>query len=101
MPNTNPNVMEASEQFDDWPELVEGKKTQVIVCGIYPKAGGEPVQLYWRGEFDEVAKAQYWASRKEREFKRRGFMGATSVYWQHGMSEQEAVDRIKREVAAR
>lgn len=95
---TDGNV-ELSAGFSDWPALEPGKPTRVVACGLYPKSGGEAVQPYWNGEFDDLSRAQYWGAKKEREFKSRKFGGVSTVYWQHDITLQQAVDRVRQEIS--
>jgi hypothetical protein len=84
---------EAAGDFEEWPKNVPGKPTQVAVFGMYHNDRGKLCEILWTGKFPDLDKAMYWGAKKELEaIKRRGWMIASRVLWQHDLSPEQAVD---------
>ena len=88
---------EAGGDLEDWPPNLPGKPTQVAVFGTHHTQRGKCCEIMWTGKFPDLDKAIYWGAKKEIEaLRRRGYMMANRVVWQHDLSPEEAVATVYR-----
>ena len=86
---------EAGGDLEDWPKNVPGKQTQVAVFGTQHKTRGKCCEIMWTAIFPDLDKAMYWGAKKEVEaIKKRGFMMASRVIWQHDLTPEQAVATV-------
>jgi hypothetical protein len=73
---------------------VPGKPTQAAVFGMFHSERGKRMEMLWTGQFPDLDKAMYWAAKKELEaVRRKGWMIASRVLWQHELSPEQAVEQ--------
>ena len=86
---------EAGGNLEDWPPNVAGKQTQVAVFGTQHSERGKCCEIMWSAIFPDLQKAMYWGAKKEVEaIKRRGFIMASRVIWQHDLTPEVAVATV-------
>jgi hypothetical protein len=78
----------------EFPECQPNRATKVVVVGLRLEGKGWAGEPYWKGDFADLERAQYWALKREREYKSKGYRASASVYWQHETSEETVVKRI-------
>lgn len=111
-PPPPPEEEELAEQLDmpegpmdvrikGWPECVPNAKTKVVVVGLDLAGRGWKGEAYWDGEFADLERARYWALKRERDHKAKGFRASASVYWQHAVTKEEAVARVVESMNAK
>ena len=90
---------EATGNFDDWPPNEHGKPTQAAVFGVFHPDKGKVFELLWSGSFPDLEPALYWAAKKEMEAVRKGkWMMASRVAWQHGLTPEEALAAVRKQM---
>jgi hypothetical protein len=86
---------EAGGDLEDWPPNLPGKPTQVAVFGTEHSKRGKVCEIMWTGQFPDLHKAMYWGAKKEVEaVRKRGFIMASRVIWQHELTPEEAVATV-------
>ena len=86
---------EAGGDLKDWPKNVHGKQTQVAVFGTQHTTRGKCCEIMWTAIFPDLDKAMYWGAKKEVEaIKKRGFVMASRVIWQHDLTPEQAVATV-------
>ena len=86
---------EAGGDLEEWPANVPGKRTQVAVFGTEHIDRGKCCEIMWTAIFPDLQKAMYWGAKKEVEaVKRRGFIMASRVIWQHDLTPEQAVATV-------
>lgn len=100
-----PEEDELAEQLDmlegpiavtipEYPECVPNAATKVVVVGLKLAGKGWSGEPYWNGDFPDLERARYWALKREREYKAKGYRASASVYWQHDIAQEQVVQRV-------
>src|SRR5438874_2175327 len=94
-----PHNFEAAGDIANWPRNEPGKPTQAAVFGVYRPDKGTTCEVLWSGSFPDLEPAIYWAAKKEVEAVRKGkWWMASRCVWQHGLSVEEAVAAIRKQM---
>jgi hypothetical protein len=90
---------EGAGDVEDWPPNVPGKQTQVAVFGTEHTHRGKCCEIMWTAVFPDLQKAMYWGAKKEIEaIRKRGFMMASRVIWQHDLTPEAAVATVYKKM---
>ena len=95
-----PFNFEAAGDINEWPKNEPGRPTQVAVFGIgHPEKGGKAFEILWTGKFPDLDQAMYWGAKKEMQAVRKlKWMSASRVLWQHGLSPEQAVAAVYKQM---
>lgn len=75
------------------PPLEPHRPTRAMAIGLSLQPNGWVGQIYWQADFPDADRAEYWALKRAREHKSKGFRAATSLRWQHDATPDELLQK--------